>query len=117
MEEQRASCYICLDTGDEELERACDFCRGGNVVHFSCLHEYLKQTNQEEPKCPTCKQQLGPKFQVRFFERILPQAIESLGEDHRNVAPILFQLGNAYGNLGDAAKQRDLLERALVIQG
>ena len=42
-----ASCYICLETGEEELERACDFCRGGNVVHFSCLHEYFKQTNQE----------------------------------------------------------------------
>ena len=29
---------------------------------------------------------------------------------------ILNNLGNAYGDLGDAARQRDLLERALVIK-
>jgi tetratricopeptide (TPR) repeat protein len=35
--------------------------------------------------------------------------------DHPNVAAILTNLGNAYGDLGDTQKKRDLLERALAI--
>ena len=38
------------------------------------------------------------------------------GEDHKEVAITLVNLGNAYGDLGDAAKRRDLLERALKIK-
>ena len=38
------------------------------------------------------------------------------GPDHREVAITLINLGNAYGSLGDATKQRDLLERALNIK-
>ena len=37
------------------------------------------------------------------------------GRDHTEVAITLVNLGNAYGDLGDAAKKRDLLERALAI--
>ena len=37
------------------------------------------------------------------------------GGDHKEVAITLMNLGNAYGSLGDAAKQRELLERALKI--
>ncbi len=38
------------------------------------------------------------------------------GPDHREVAITLTNLGNAYGDLGDAERQRDLLERALRIE-
>ena len=38
------------------------------------------------------------------------------GEDHKEVAITLGNLGNAYGDLGDASKKRDLLERALKIK-
>jgi hypothetical protein len=36
------------------------------------------------------------------------------GPDHMEVARILGNLGNAYGTLGDAASQRERLERALT---
>merc|ERR1711964_866854 len=37
------------------------------------------------------------------------------GPNHREVASTLTNLGSAYGALGDAEKQRELLERALAI--
>jgi tetratricopeptide (TPR) repeat protein len=36
--------------------------------------------------------------------------------DHRNVTTTLTNFGNAYGAVGDASRQRDLLERALAIK-
>merc|ERR1712217_527844 len=38
------------------------------------------------------------------------------GPEHREVAITLANLGNAYGDLGDAARKRDLLERSLRIK-
>ena len=38
------------------------------------------------------------------------------GRDHAQVAITLGNLGNAYGDLGDHAKTRDMLERALAIK-
>ena len=38
------------------------------------------------------------------------------GPEHRVVATILTNLGNAYGNLGDPQMKRDLLAEALRIQ-
>ena len=35
---------------------------------------------------------------------------------HRTVAVTLTSFGNAYGSLGDAARKRDLLVRALAIK-
>eukprot|EP00971_Amphidinium_carterae_P151316 3000068-Amphidinium_carterae.1 len=37
------------------------------------------------------------------------------GPEHPQVARTLGNLGNAYGELGDASKQRDHQERALLI--
>ena len=39
------------------------------------------------------------------------------GPEHRVVATILTNLGNAYGDLGDPQMKRDLLAEALHIQG
>ena len=38
------------------------------------------------------------------------------GAEHREVAVTLGNLGNAYGELGDARRQRELLERGLKIK-
>ena len=38
------------------------------------------------------------------------------GPDHRALAMTLYNLGGAYGHLGDAVRQRDLQERALAMQ-
>ena len=40
----------------------------------------------------------------------------SYGRDHPKVASALMDLGSAYGALGDYAKKRDMLERALAIR-
>ena len=50
------------------------------------------------------------------MEKALVIKEREYGSDHREVAITLTNLGNAYGDLGDAKKQRDLLERALVIE-
>ena len=54
--------------------------------------------------------------QRELLERALKIAEAYFGEDHFEVAITLMNLGNAYGDLGDAAKQRELLERALKIK-
>ena len=53
---------------------------------------------------------------IPFLEERLRTAIDALGANHIEVEKILERLGNAHGQLGDAAKQRDLLERALRIK-
>jgi Tfp pilus assembly protein PilF len=49
------------------------------------------------------------------LERALAIAEREYGPEHRQVATTLTNLGNAYGDLGDAARKRDLLEQALAI--
>ena len=51
-----------------------------------------------------------------MLERALAIFERACGSDHPNVARTLNNLGNAYGNLGDPAKKRDMLERALAIK-
>ncbi|KAH8094059.1 hypothetical protein JL720_4048 [Aureococcus anophagefferens] len=53
---------------------------------------------------------------VRVLEKILEIKEREFGPDHREVVFALKHLGGTYGSLGDYAKQRDLLERALAIQ-
>ncbi|KAH8050343.1 hypothetical protein JL721_11427 [Aureococcus anophagefferens] len=53
---------------------------------------------------------------VRVLEKILKIKEREFGPDHREVVFALKHLGGTYGSLGDYAKQRDLLERALAIQ-
>ena len=110
-------CYICFEVeceAGEVCERACDFCRGSNV-HLSCLLQHHERNEATEPKCPTCRGPLGAKFCVRFFSQQLAEFEHEYGPDHKKIAITLTGLGNAYGDLGDAEKQRRLLERALVI--
>ena len=51
-----------------------------------------------------------------MLERALAIKERTYGRDHTKVAPTLTNLGNAYGQLGDYAKKRDMLERALAIK-
>ena len=51
---------------------------------------------------------------VKVREAILVEEERVFGAGKAGVA--LFDLGNAYGDLGDPAKQRDMLERALAIK-
>jgi len=51
---------------------------------------------------------------VKVREAILVEEERVFGAGKAGVA--LFDLGNAYGDLGDPAKQRDMLERALAIE-
>eukprot|EP00971_Amphidinium_carterae_P215872 4284962-Amphidinium_carterae.1 len=50
-----------------------------------------------------------------YLERALRIQEAHYGPDHPLVAMTLTDLGNAYGALGDASKQRDHSERALPI--
>ena len=50
-----------------------------------------------------------------MLERALKIKEAHYGPDHPEVAKTLANLGNAYGELGDAAKSRHMLERALRI--
>merc|ERR1712050_624714 len=49
-------------------------------------------------------------------ERALAIKLREYGPNHREVAITLTNLGSAYGDLGDAATSRDLLERSLRIK-
>ena len=51
-----------------------------------------------------------------YLERALPVYEREHGSDGAEVAEVLNELGTAYMGLGDYAKQRDVLERALAIQ-
>eukprot|EP00971_Amphidinium_carterae_P156540 3103138-Amphidinium_carterae.1 len=50
------------------------------------------------------------------LERALRIEESHYGPEHPQVAITLANLGNAYGDLGDASKKRDYLERAMRIQ-
>merc|ERR1712096_336768 len=58
---------------------------------------------------------MGAEMMRDFLERALAIFKREYGPDHREIAPALTNLGNAYGTLGDAEKMRDFLERALAI--
>ena len=58
----------------------------------------------------------APTEAVAVYEKTLLLKEKQYGPDHPEVAKTLANLGNAYGLLGDAAKQRDMLERALKIK-
>ncbi len=47
---------------------------------------------------------------------LLRQHEELFGPEHRQVAATLEELGVIHGDLGNAAKKRELLKRALCIQ-
>ena len=51
-----------------------------------------------------------------LLERTLRIEEAAFGPEHVEVATTLANLGNAYGDLGDAAKKKDHLERALRIE-
>ena len=50
-----------------------------------------------------------------MLERVLMIREECNGKEHVAVARVLYNLGNACGDLGDPTKQKELLERALKI--
>eukprot|EP00971_Amphidinium_carterae_P058419 1155748-Amphidinium_carterae.1 len=51
-----------------------------------------------------------------YLERALRMEEAHYGPDHQELAKTLMNLGNAYGEFGDASKMRDCLERALQIE-
>ena len=110
-------CSICLQaesTKGEQCVRACDHCRNPNV-HMSCLHEFHQHRQVLDTKCPTCNQHLGPKFRVEFYTARLETLEANDERDKGQEAFILENLGIAHEKLGNAEKQRELLERALAI--
>jgi len=52
-----------------------------------------------------------------LWERALVVKERAFGQEHVEVAITLTNLGNAYGVLCGAGRQRDLLERALATKG
>merc|ERR1719254_150537 len=65
--------------------------------------------------CPIC----GTKYTGDIGNAVVRAACDAsrdqLSNNDLQAACVLAALGNAYGDLGDAARQRDLLERALAI--
>ena len=58
----------------------------------------------------------SPSKAIHMLERALALKERELGRDHPEVAITLTKLANAHGSLGDAAKQRDFLDRARAIR-
>ena len=58
----------------------------------------------------------SPSKAITMLERALALKERELGRDHPEVAITLTKLANAHGSLGDAAKQRDFLDRARAIR-
>ena len=53
---------------------------------------------------------------MRTARKISAYFAAHLGPIHPNVGITMMNLGNAYGALVDAEKQRELLERSLIIE-
>merc|ERR550514_918758 len=86
-------CYICYEEkAAEQCVRACDFCRRSNV-HLSCLLQHHNINEALSPKCPTCKNELGPQFCVVFYTELLEQEDE---QNNSEISYYLEKLGNAY---------------------
>jgi len=111
-------CRICLDATDEALISPCAGCRGSSAyVHLSCVAEfYRSRANWWDLSCPTCKHDYEGSAAVTLGHLGLNEIESAYGPDDRDVAGMLVNLGNAYGRLGDAVRQRDLLVRALAIE-
>ena len=58
----------------------------------------------------------SPSKAIAMLERALALKEREFGRDHPEVAITLTKLANAHGSLGDAAKQRDFLDRARAIR-
>ena len=58
----------------------------------------------------------NPHAAKSYYERALIIDERHYGVEHVEVTPTLNNLGNAYGDLADTKKQKELLEQALVIQ-
>ena len=113
-----ATCRICFDVGDEPLISPCAGCRGTSAfVHFQCVKAFYESRHDwTSLHCPTCKRQYEGAAAVELGRSGLQHIEQKYGPDHRKVAAILNDLSIAYGDLGDTARQHDLLERALAIQ-
>ena len=99
----------------ERLISPCAGCRGSAAfVHFTCLLKFYR-TRQDWPAavCPSCKHAYEGEAAVALLTEGVREAERQGPGLH---AATLTNLGNAYGDLGYAAKQRDLLERALEIE-
>ena len=66
--------------------------------------------------CPTCGTCYTGDLGWSIVSAAWRATEELLETDDVRSASVLTNLGNAYGDLGDAARQRDLLERALRIK-
>ena len=115
-------CSICMDGRESDrLVTACA-CRGSmKYLHVSCgLAAYEAKARASNSwlhlSCPTCKTCCTGEMGQAIVSAAR-RANEALLEiDNEQSVPVLIQLGNAYGFLGDAARKRDLLERALRIK-
>ena len=115
-------CSICMDGRESERLVTSCACRGSmKYLHVSCgLAAYEAKARASNSwlhlSCPTCK----TRYTAEVGQAIVSaasRANEALLEfDNDQSALVLMQLGSAYGSLGDAARERDLLERALRIK-
>ena len=110
-------CRVCLDATTENLISPCAGCRGSSAfVHYTCLLAFYRSRGTwHELRCPTCKHCYEGRAAIDLGTIGLEQVQAEHGENTLQFALMLHELGNAYGRLGDAERQRDLLERALVI--
>lgn len=111
------SCRICLSAGEGRLVSPCAGCRGTSAfAHATCIEEfYIVRGVWPDLTCPTCKHYYEGALAVRLGHIGLNMVEEGCGPARREVAVMLANLGNAYGRLGDATRQCELLERALAI--
>ena len=67
-------------------------------------------------RCPQCKHDYHGQAGVDIASIALSRVEEEFGPIHGNTAVALNNVGNAYGDLGDYHKRKELVERALVME-
>eukprot|EP00747_Dinoflagellata_sp_TGD_P095499 gnl/TRDRNA2_/TRDRNA2_166487_c0_seq2.p1 gnl/TRDRNA2_/TRDRNA2_166487_c0~~gnl/TRDRNA2_/TRDRNA2_166487_c0_seq2.p1 ORF type:complete len:206 (-),score=27.22 gnl/TRDRNA2_/TRDRNA2_166487_c0_seq2:11-628(-) len=111
-------CRICLGVSDEALISPCAGCRGSSAfVHYSCMLKfYVNRGDWLDLDCPTCKRTYEGPAAIAMGNIGLTKVEEAYGCESKHAAAMLTILGSLHGDLGDAQRERDLLERALTIK-
>ncbi len=110
-------CVFCLESGDEPLHSPCG-CRGSAAyVHASCATSaYIHRAKLWDFSCPTCRQPYEGPLSIIVAEAGMRAAEKELGWSDPRAARVLLGAASAYGRTGDAAKQKEFLQRALEVQ-
>ena len=116
------ACRYCMEAcADEALLSPCA-CRGSmRLLHQRCgLSAYevraLASGDWLTMSCPICRTDYVGDLGNAVVAMAWRANEELLGRDRRQSARALAIFANAYGDIGDAAWKRNLLERALAIQ-